>query len=222
MYAAKYSTCAVCGSLHVINPTWLHHAYADPSAADRLDEGAPWRNTVLARATLAVGELAAPGRWLDYGCGQNLLVPKLRAAGRDVEGYDSYRRILVDEQSRYSLICAYEVLEHQVDPLSFMKDIRRRMTDDGILLLSTCLRQPHHGRDWNYLALPSGQHVSFASVHGLSDLAKRTGLSWWASGVCRENGDLQVHALTAGQPIPLVFDALGTTGFDVISRVGAG
>lgn len=220
-YTAEYADCRDCGSLHVVSPSWLSEAYADPARGDALDGWAGRRNEILAALAESIGSKLLSETWLDYGCGQGLLVKHLKARGIDVDGYDRFRGTHVVEpilREPYAVVMSFEVLEHQVDPLQFMLNLRRRMRDDGLLILSTCLREPHHGSDWDYLALAGGQHVSFASEPGLAQIAVWAGLNWWATGRCRESPQLQVHVFSDRASDQAILQAMNACGFDGVLR----
>lgn len=217
-YLARYMTCTSCGSLAIEDPHWLTEAYADPMGSDRLDTGAEWRNGILARAVQQIGRLAPSGPWLDYGCGQGLLISRLRQQGHSIHGYDPYRDpFTLDPTDSYAMVMSFEVLEHQTIPHQLFQRLHQKMKPGAILLLSTALWERSYGQHWEYLALASGQHVAFPSADGMSALAKQSGLHWWATGILRENSQLQLHVFSEQKPNHAIVSILEACQFSVRS-----
>lgn len=194
-HVAAYRECEICLSLHVADPHWLEEAYADPDLADAADPGAAWRNE---RAADLITALELPdGPWLDFGAGQRILEKILSKRGHTILSYDPYR-FDVDPCRDCSLVVALEVLEHQVSPHSFVRTLAGLTQPDGIVLISTWLRQPdQHGDAWPYLATSMGQHVFFATKMGLQALCTANDLPWRGSAIARDHGgQFQIHVLS--------------------------
>lgn len=158
-----------------------------------MDGGAQARTDALAALLRTI---PARGRWLDFGCGRGLLMDRLRGLGYDVVGFDPARGFAWPGSGPYALVGAFEVLEHQIDPLAMLVTMRDVLQEDGILVLSTWLRDPAvHAAGWSYLATECGQHVTFPSREGLEALASRAGLTWIGSAWSVTLEGLQVHVL---------------------------
>jgi len=114
--------------------------------------------------------------WLDYGCGTGGLVHHLRARGIDAVGFeqgwcvDLLRRRgtpLVEEgsfaaqQGRFDVVSAIEVIEHTVDPVAVLRNIRPMLKPGGVLFLTTGNAEPFRNRitSWRYVA--PEVHVSY-------------------------------------------------------------
>lgn len=86
-----------------------------------------------------------------------------------VSGYDNFA----------DLVVCFEVLEHVHDPLSFIETLKRMVSDNGILLVSTlCI----DGFDLQVLGSSSSQispphHINFCSISGFEHLFNRAGFS---------------------------------------------
>lgn len=99
-------------------------------------------------------ELSQTGRFLDVGCGNGAMLrsfqcvaPQWHLAGTELS--DKYRseieRIdntptlftcsLPEIPETFNMISMVHVLEHIVDPLGFLVNIRSKLTDDGVLLI---------------------------------------------------------------------------------------
>jgi 2-polyprenyl-3-methyl-5-hydroxy-6-metoxy-1,4-benzoquinol methylase len=191
-YVARYVECTKCRSLRVEAPHWLDEAYRDPASADRLDSGALWRTSTAAAFLRA--QPFPDGPWLDFGSGQGLLGRELREHGKEVVDHDPPRGVHGDLARPYAVIVLLEVLEHQVDPRQFLADVSRLLVPDGIVALSTWLRNPNvHGSTWSYLAPQGGQHVFFPTLKGFEELLKKVGLRRRSSTIF-EHG-FQIHLL---------------------------
>ncbi len=103
---------------------------------------------------------------LDVGCGAGLAAEAMAAQGCDVLGIDAapdviaaavshaegrglalrYRvtsaEALAEEPARFKLITALEVIEHVVDPASFLRSLTRLAGPGALLILSTIDRSP--------------------------------------------------------------------------------
>ncbi|MEE2673391.1 MAG: class I SAM-dependent methyltransferase [Myxococcota bacterium] len=94
------------------------------------------------------------GRWLDVGCTTGDFIAACVETGAKGEGVDisseavaqATRRGLVAHHSRiedfspsspYRVITAFDVIEHLLDPRSFVRRLRSWLCDDGCLVLTT-------------------------------------------------------------------------------------
>ena len=212
-YSATYVTCTFCGTLHVVEPHWLDEAYGDPSADDKLDGGAAWRNATGARFIQTIQPVLPDGPWVDFGSGQGLLAQELSKSGLAIKNYDPRRGVTELPPKECALIACFEVLEHQTQPVEFMRVVGGLLNDEGVIVLSTWLRNPGvHGEEWGYLAVESGQHVLFPSRAGFKILCQQVGLRWWSTASSQEHPSFQVHVLSkrGSQPIEV-------PGFSVMS-----
>ncbi|HEX6072449.1 MAG TPA: bifunctional 2-polyprenyl-6-hydroxyphenol methylase/3-demethylubiquinol 3-O-methyltransferase UbiG [Sphingomicrobium sp.] len=95
---------------------------------------------------------------LDVGCGAGLLAEPLARLGAKVTAIDAapeliavahdhasamrldidYRAAAVEELGgRFDLVTSMEVIEHVADPAAFLKALAKRLSPDGLLILST-------------------------------------------------------------------------------------
>jgi SAM-dependent methyltransferase len=134
-----------------------------------------WRG--ILRNVMALRKLSATTRWLDFGCGNAGLVRYVRErtdcqiVGFD-EGWITQRaaalqlplisRDELDAQvGMYDIITAIEVLEHVIDPIDTLRQIKRLLKPGGVFFFTTGNAQPFRGRlaDWGYVVPEI--HVSF-------------------------------------------------------------
>ena len=180
-----YHQCTACGFAQTDDPWWLGEAYCDAITAT--DLGLLARCEAMSRripAILACGP-ALREPVLDWGGGYGTLTRMLRDAGIDCHHFDPHCpnihargfEATLDCRPRWGAVIAIEVLEHLVDPWSFLRPAAER-TD--LIIASTC---PVHvparplGRWW-YWAPEHGQHVSFYSRPSLRRIATALGMAY--------------------------------------------
>ncbi len=187
-----YCICANCGSLILPSPHWLDRAYGEPPEIDP-DFGDLRRcafvNRVIRRMR-ALKILPKRFRSLDFGSGKGILLRMQLDDGQEAWGFDQYahaafasERVVKDlPDGPFQLITIIEVIEHTLDPVPVLQRLKDRLSESGLLLVTTELfRQEIHGSDWHYLAPDLGQHVTIFSEAGLHQAASLAGLEWVAS-----------------------------------------
>ena len=123
----------------------------DGVARDRLAERERFLENVAAELA-AIGALR-PGRILDVGCGPGFLLSGVGAAWEKhgvelstlaAEHARAYGRIhnglLADAgypDAHFDVVVLHHVIEHVADPAALVRDIRRILADDGLLILAT-------------------------------------------------------------------------------------
>lgn len=189
-YQVAYGCCPNCGLIQTQAPYWLAEAY-DQAISCR-DVGLVRRNLEL-RAKLRdviMGHFPPGGRFLDYAGGYGLLVRLMRDEGFDFHRHDPLcANIFAQDfdigllrQERFTLITAFELLEHLQDPGQVLRDL---LTHTDSVLFSTRLQprpQPRDVRDWWYFCPRSGQHITFYTLKSLQHLAAETGTALHTDG----------------------------------------
>ena len=176
-----YVQCRTCGLVMAADPTWLDEAYADAIA--HLDVGLLDRCQILANVTSTVlrAERLRGGRFLDWAGGYGVLTRLMRDRGFDFVHTDVYADNIFASgftgdlgAERFSLITAFEVLEHLTDPVAELAPLAA--STDRLLVTTQVLPSPAPlPGEWDYYALESGQHISFYTPRSLDELARRLG-----------------------------------------------
>jgi SAM-dependent methyltransferase len=134
-----------------------------------------WRG-IVAIVRALIGTTAA-ARWLDFGCGNGGLMLYGRAhTSYQIDGFEEgwirqhasdagimmlTEAELTAREGTYDVVTAIEVLEHIVDPMAALRQIRRLLKPGGIFFYTTGNAQPFRDRlpTWRYV-IPE-IHVSF-------------------------------------------------------------
>ena len=177
---AEYVRCKDCGSVAVVDPTWLDEAYMDAIAST--DVGLVSRCVSTATCVAVLARTARlNGPVLDYGAGEGLMVRLLRNRGLDFRWFDpmAHNRYAVGLEAEpgqhCSMITAVEVVEHLLDPVQTLRELAEA---GDVLFLSTYLvpePAPPPGTWW-YYSPETGQHITFLSERGLRRVAEELGL----------------------------------------------
>ena len=131
-------------TLHKLNPVRLKYI------RDQIDQH--WQCDECSRHPLE-GKTA-----LDVGCGAGLLAEPLARLGANVTGLDASADLiavarehaqargldidyrageLAELEGRFDLVTCMEVIEHVADPASFISELAKRVSPNGLLILST-------------------------------------------------------------------------------------
>jgi SAM-dependent methyltransferase len=101
----------------------------------------------------SVSRLAPGRRWLEVGAGSGAFLAEASAAGIDIEGLDLSRSavallrqrglrahatsVQAFEAEPYDAVVGFDVIEHALDPLGFVRAAHRLLRPGGILALTT-------------------------------------------------------------------------------------
>ncbi len=167
----------------------LEQAYADwyrPSAGRFSGPG----DALLrrSRSTLAqrLAEIAPPGRVLDVGSGDGVLLDALRASGREALGIErsSDRRDVVDTEladleEGWAAIVFWHSLEHLPDPAGALREAARLLVPGGVLVVAVpnaaSLQARAFGDRWLALDLP--RHLTHITAAALCERVRQVGLA---------------------------------------------
>jgi 2-polyprenyl-3-methyl-5-hydroxy-6-metoxy-1,4-benzoquinol methylase len=123
---------------------------------------------------------------LDYGSGAGHFAEAMRARGfSSVTNYDPFS---APERPRgkFQIITCLETIEHSVDPLATMEDMRGLLAEDGAIILGQSVQPADINKiraNWWYIA-PRNGHVSFFAENTFVEIADRLGLVlYFGSGI---------------------------------------
>ena len=135
--------------------------------------------------------LTAKTRWLDFGCGNGGLVRHAReAVGCEAIGHEEGaiaadarkagvpivdRAALEAQQGTFDVVTAIEVLEHVVEPLEVLGQIRRLLRPGGVFFYTTgnALPQRQSLLTWPYFVPEI--HISLYEPSSMREALQRTG-----------------------------------------------
>ena len=183
-----YGRCPKCGFIQTEEPYWLPEAYAE--SLQVADVGIMQRNLQTSRIAAAVISLFLPtaDKFLDYGGGHGTFVRLMRDRGFNFFWRDLYAKNLHARSfehvmdARYSMVTAFEVLEHLPNPLD---DMAPAFALSDNLLTTTLLvpDPPPAPPNWWYYSVRGGQHVSFYTPASLQKLAQHFGRHVLSAGI---------------------------------------
>lgn len=135
-----------------------------------------------------------PGRWLDVGCANGVFVAAAREAGMDAEGIEMAAPAVEEAQKAslpvsqatieqhdpgylYDTITAFDVLEHVLDPMAFLRAAHRLLVPGGSLAIAVpnqaSLSCRLMGPRW-YFYIPE-EHLHYYNPSTMRKLAARCG-----------------------------------------------
>ncbi len=170
-----------------------HFELAEPSRTIRTFE---WDGIVEVVGGLT--SLDARTRWLDFGCGNGGLVRHAKAkVGCEVVGFEQGAIVsaaraagiailepsdLAALEGSFDVVTAIEVLEHVVEPLETLRQIRRLLRPGGLFFFTTGNAAPFRDRllEWPYF-IPE-IHISLYEPSSLDQALRRTGFEPRAVG----------------------------------------
>lgn len=168
-----------------------------------------------------VQEIKKRGVLLDVGCAMGVLLAEAQKAGFTARGIDISKDAVTyckkkgldvsqtwPKNKRFDVITAFEIIEHERDPLGMMRRIHTLLKRDGIAVLTT----PNHSSIWRkimgkwWVGYYHPEHVTFWDPASLLELFERAG--FWNITIRRDSP----------RPFPLSF--VLTRGADYVPRLG--
>jgi len=144
-----------------------------------------------------IKEFKSEGRLLDVGCSMGFLVNEANKKGYDsvgievnnpciVEGkklYEGIKLYLTDlenyKDEKFDVITSFNVIEHLDNPINFLHECKKRLSDDGIIVIGTHdIESETHKKlksDWKQITV-DGDHLYYFSIDTMKRLADMCGL----------------------------------------------
>ncbi len=177
-YDAPLQMCKFCEWAGFISPHWLNESYSTAIAAT--DTGAVQRslaNTICLSNILLTTNLHL-GSCLDYGGGCGLFVRLMRDKGYNYFWYDKFSPniyaqgfALEDAHTQFDTISLFEVIEHTEHPAEVFSKLINEFSPKLIVFSTELYKSSSLSKNWWYLSLDTGQHISFMTKNTLSHIA---------------------------------------------------
>lgn len=159
------------------------------------------------KAAIVDSYIKGKGKLLDVGCGEGFVMNFFARKGWDVLGFDfsdfglmrfnshlsnnfikgdvySLLEQEIKSGNKYELIWLGNVLEHVLDPVDLMKQLRGLLADNGLLVITVpndgseyqklLIEKSYVSRNW-WVAIPD--HISYFDYNGLLNISEHTGYS---------------------------------------------
>jgi hypothetical protein len=188
-YNVNYFYCNICGLVKTEYPFWLEEAYG--AGVNPLDTGMISRNNNISQTLTCVIYYLFDykGQYLDVGGGYGILTRLMRDIGFDFYSYDKYCDNIFAKGfdisktlPPFDAITCFEVLEHTIDPVCFLKDsLSMAMTQTAIFSTELFAGYPPKPQDWWYYSFESGQHISFFQFKTLTYIARQLNLKLYSN-----------------------------------------
>jgi 2-polyprenyl-3-methyl-5-hydroxy-6-metoxy-1,4-benzoquinol methylase len=187
--------CPQCGSVRMFGQ--MHESSPNDATIDAYIEAGAGVETIA--AGLLRVEPSSVRRFLDVGCNYGFgmdigsflfgwetigfepsLAGRRGAAELGLDIRNEYLDEGTDVGAPFDLILASEVVEHVPDPIDFLRTIRNRLSDDGVVVLTTPAAEivdPAVPEAVALVAMSPGFHVFLASAAGLELMLRAAGFA---------------------------------------------
>jgi hypothetical protein len=177
-YQVRYFFSDQSGIIQTEQPFWLEEAYR--SVISELDTWTAMRNVGNARRLEPLLSLLFPADavFVDVACGYGMLTRLMRDSGFNFFGYDKFCTNIFSQPfqaqpgTKAAAVCAFEVLEHLMDPIEFLGEQFRTYQTDTIIASTTLFAGEPPDFDWPYYSFESGQHVTIYQARSLELIAR--------------------------------------------------
>ena len=117
--------------------------------------------------------------WLDVGAGESVMLGQLKAIARkkiETSDIDLDERRYAYEDNRFLTITSFELIEHLFNPLFHLREIRRVLSPEGNVFLTTPNDYSLIYKAEHLLSRKYRPHFHQFSARDLEDICKRAGL----------------------------------------------
>lgn len=172
----------------------------------RLDKGRElYQTPELAKHAWGKADLRG-ARVLDLGCGSGGFLAAMKECGADVTGVEPDEKAREAVRSRgiavhagtaedvpsevmsqrFDVIATQHVLEHCIDPLKVLRNVKQLLAAGGVYLCdvpnNNAVGLERAGAVWHWLDVP--RHINFFTRKSLADAARRAGLEVAGQSYC--------------------------------------
>lgn len=217
-YDVQFYSCEFCGFIQTEEPYWLDEAYS--SVIAKSDIGLIGRNIKYSKlcSVLIPYIFKSFVSGLDFGGGNGMFVRMMRDLGFDFYWQDKFSPnqfadgFEFTEGHEYSLVTAFELFEHLVNPLDEIAEMFGYA--DTIIFSTRILPQwKITPSTWWYFTPDTGQHISLYSRESLELIANKFGVHFSSNGV-------SLHVLSRRAIPSVILKAISFSPFaDFLSAV---
>lgn len=137
-----------------------------------------------------IQEINKHGTLLDIGCAMGILLEEANKVGFRAQGIDISKDAVAycnkkgldvsqtwPKNKRFDVVTAFEIIEHERDPLGMMMRVHTLLKNNGIAVLTT----PNHSSFWRkimgkwWVGYHHPEHVTFWDTQSLGFLMKKSG-----------------------------------------------
>jgi hypothetical protein len=157
--------------------------------------------------------------FVDTACGCGILTRLMRDIGFNLFGKDKFCENVFSKTfepppgTKAGVVCAFEVLEHILDPIEFLAEQLRSFQSDSIVVSTSVFEGCPPDLTWAYYSFESGQHLSFYQPRTLQLIAGALGCQYFRLGI-------DLHLMTKRQVPPWKLFLLTTRFVRDVHRMG--
>jgi len=182
--------CVVCGLVQIVPMRAVMHEYFAPYI-DQIPVHRAYFKKMLQSVIPAKAGIQNDKSLLDVGCAMGVLLEEAKRIGLRAQGIDISKEAVAYcrkkdlnvsrtwPKTQFDVICAFEVIEHERDPLGMMRRVHTLLKKGGVAVLTT----PNHSGIWRkimgkwWVGYRHPEHVTFWDNRSLLFLMKKAGFT---------------------------------------------